>query len=569
MQALFRVKISARIIFGFTMVIILSIIVGGIAFYSLGTINKGMESMYSDNLLPIRYLGEARRELLTIRGDVFKYIGSTNTSEYAKLEESFASSFKALNDTMDKFQKTELSDKEKKELASFAGYISQYEKDINSAVSQHMAGDMNSAALTINNSGFSREGAITILNNLVNINTEEAEKASLLSKDTYAKSSMLMLTLLLACIFISIIVTILVTRSIKKPITKSLKLANSLADGDLISRIDYKSNDELGELVQSLNRTADSLQKVIREVLNSSGAVTSASQQLSATMEETNNSMQEIANGIGHIAESNENNTAAIQQISATINDISSKAIATAESSKQAAETGREVKAAAEKGGQLVANVSDSINIVRTASGEVSNIMLELEKSAQEINQAIELITSISEQTNLLSLNAAIEAARAGEQGRGFAVVANEVRALAEQSKEATKRIEDMVKAIQTNCAEAREKTFNSDKLIRNSYSAASESNSYIMNIIEKINTIVSQINEISETAVQQSAMTKEISSSIDSMAENIEAQASSSEQISATTQQQASAIEEVGATAEELASMAASLNNIVSGFKA
>jgi methyl-accepting chemotaxis protein len=195
--------------------------------------------------------------------------------------------------------------------------------------------------------------------------------------------------------------------------------------------------------------------------------------------------------------------------------------------------------------------------------------MFELEKSAHEINQAVELITSISEQTNLLSLNAAIEAARAGEQGRGFAVVAGEVRALAEQSKEASKRIENMVKAIQKNCTEAREKTQSSDKLIGKSYAAASETSSYIMNIIDKINEIVAQIDEIADTAMQQSAMTKEISSSIDSMADNIESQASSSEQISATTQEQASAIEEVGATAEELAGMAANLNDIVSKFKA
>lgn len=569
MKKKLRLKISTRIVMGFSLVIFLAILVGGIGFYSLKTINTSMESMYNNNLLPIRYLGEIRNELLTIRGDVFRYIGTSNYSEYEELEGNILNSFKAIKEPLSNFKKSDLTDEEEKITSEFEGHISYYEKEITSAISEHKAGRINSALIIIDNAGINRNRAIIMLNNLVNIFTETAEKDELLSKDTYEKSSILMLALLLACIIISIIVTTLVTRSIKKPIAKTLKLANSMAEGDLTSRIDYQSNDEIGELIQSLNETAASLQNVIHEVLNSSEAVTSASQQLSSNMEETNASMQEIANGVGHIAETNESNTAAIEEISATISDISDKALTTAESSKLAVETGKEVKASAMRGGELVQNVSNSIDTVRIASGEVSNIMLELEKSAHEINQAVDLITGISEQTNLLSLNAAIEAARAGEQGRGFAVVADEVRALAEQSKEATKRIEHMVKVIQTNCTEAREKTLKSDKLIKDSYTAANDTNSYIINIIEKINTIVVQINEISDTAIQQSLMTKEISDSIDSMAENVESQASSSQQISATTQQQASTIEEVGATAEELASMAASLNSIVSKFKA
>lgn len=561
---LFKLNISGRIVLGFSLVIFLTFAIGSIAFFSLGTINGGIDSMYSNNLLPIRYLGETRSELFSIRGDVYKYTGTDDQSQYPELGRSINDSFKKIKESMNKFKEIASTDEEIAEMQKFETYITKYEKDIRSSVIGQKADDAALAVIVTDNAG-----AVTAIDKLVNINTKEAEEERVESGKTYSKSSMLMLTLLLICIIFSIIITILVTRSIKTPIAKSLKLAHSIADGDMTSRIDYNSSDEIGELIQSLNTTAGSLQTVISEVLNSSGAVTFASQQLSATMEETTASMQEIANGIGHIAESNENNTAAIEQIAASINDISDKALTTAESSKLAAETGKEVKASAEKGGELVVNVSDSINIVRTASSEVSNIMLELEKSAHEINQAVELITNISEQTNLLSLNAAIEAARAGEQGRGFAVVAAEVRTLAEQSKEASKRIEHMVKAIQANCAEAREKTLNSDKLIGNSYTAASETSSYIMNIIEKISTIVAQINEIADTAVQQSLMTKEITASIDSMAENIEAQASSSEQISATTQQQASTIEEVGATAEKLAGMAASLNDIVSKFKA
>jgi len=562
-------KISAKVILGFSLVILLVIIVGSIAFLGLTKINASMQSMYSNNLLPIRYLGEARRELLTIRGDVFKYIGTNDSADYEEIEKSITTSFKALKESMKKYKEIDLTDKEKKETKKIEDYITYYEKDILTAMSNQKSGETGLAGLVIENAGINLDMADTILNNLVNTNTETAEKEELLSKVTYTQISVFILALLLVCITVSIIVTIIVTRAIKTPITKSLSLANSIASGDLTSRIDYKSNDEIGKLIQSLNETAGSLQNIIREILNSSEAVSSASQQLSEAMEQTNTSMQEITNGIIHIAESNESNTAAIEQISATINDISDKAIATAESSKHAAETGKEVKASAERGGELVLNVSNSINTIKVASDEVSNIMLELEKSAYEINQAVELITSISEQTNLLSLNAAIEAARAGEQGRGFAVVAGEVRTLADQSKEATKRIGHMVKVIQKNCAEAREKTINSDKLIKNSYTAATESSNYIMNIIEKVSNIVVQINEIADSAVQQSLMTKEISNSIDSMAENVESQASSSEQISATTEQQASTIEEVGATAEELASMAATLNNIVSKFNA
>ncbi|HWR61823.1 MAG TPA: methyl-accepting chemotaxis protein [Clostridia bacterium] len=565
---LFNFNIAARMIFGFSLVTILTAVIGGIGFSSLGTINGSMRSMYTKNLLPIRYLGEIRRELLTIRGDVFQYVAAEDSSEYDELDKSISSCFQLLKKALTQYKEIGLTEKEAQDIKKFEDYITYYEKDITAAIKDHRSGETGLAMIAIDNAGINRDRAIAILDNLVDVYTQAAERQELLGRSTYQNSSTLMLVMLLLCIVISISVTFIVTRSIKNPIKKTLALAHDLANGDLTSRIAYKGNDEVGELIHTLNDTAEALRNVLREVLKSSGSVTSASQQLSATMEETNASMQEIANGIGHIAENTESNTAAVQQISATISDIADKAVITAEASKAASQAGDEVKASAEQGGRLVTNVSDSINNVKAASGEISNIMLELENSAREINQAVELITGISEQTNLLSLNAAIEAARAGEQGRGFAVVAGEVRKLADQSKEATKSIDEMVKAIQNNCAEARKKTLYSEKLIGESSSAADETSSYIINIIEKINTIVTQINEIAATAVMQSAMTKEITASIDSMAENIESQASSSEQISATTQQQASAIEEVGATAEELAGMAETLNTLVSKFK-
>lgn len=105
MQKSLNLKISTKIVFGFSLVIILAILIGSIGYFSLGTINSSMQSMYNNNLLPIRYLGEVRRELLTIRGDVFKYIGTNKSDEREELERSIAKALKCLRSLLTDLRK--------------------------------------------------------------------------------------------------------------------------------------------------------------------------------------------------------------------------------------------------------------------------------------------------------------------------------------------------------------------------------------------------------------------------------------------------------------------------------
>jgi predicted hydrolase (HD superfamily) len=128
------VKISTRIRLGFGIVIILVLILGGTAFFSLAKINEGMESMYANNLLPIRYLGEVNRELLTIRGDVYRYTGIKDSAKYAEIEKNITNSFKDLKESMAKFKESGFSSDEQEEIKNFEDDITKYENEILSAI---------------------------------------------------------------------------------------------------------------------------------------------------------------------------------------------------------------------------------------------------------------------------------------------------------------------------------------------------------------------------------------------------------------------------------------------------
>ena len=226
----------------------------------------------------------------------------------------------------------------------------------------------------------------------------------------------------------------------QEAILRLLNEMGNLADGDLTVQASV-TEDVTGAIADSINFTIEELRTLVRGINSATDQVTKATQETQA-----------ISN---RLFEASQNQNREIQLASASVLTMAQSINEVADSAAQSAKVAQVQLAAAEKGGDAVQNQIAGMNDIRSQIQETSKRIKRLGESSLEIGEIVELISDITEQTNVLALNAAIQAASAGEAGRGFTVVAEEVQRLAERSGEATKQIEAIVKTIQADTQDA------------------------------------------------------------------------------------------------------------------
>jgi len=226
----------------------------------------------------------------------------------------------------------------------------------------------------------------------------------------------------------------------QEAILRLLNEMGNLADGDLTVRASV-TEDVTGAIADSINFTIEELRTLVRGINSATDQVTKATQDAQA-----------ISN---RLFEASQRQSTEIQQASGSVLQMAQSIEEVSHSAAQSAKVAQQSLAAAEKGAQSVQNQIAGMNEIRTQIQDTSKRIKRLGESSLEIGEIVELISDITEQTNVLALNAAIQAASAGEAGRGFTVVAEEVQRLAERSGEATKQIEAIVKSIQADTQDA------------------------------------------------------------------------------------------------------------------
>jgi methyl-accepting chemotaxis protein len=332
----------------------------------------------------------------------------------------------------------------------------------------------------------------------------------------------------------------LLRRMFTKPIADIVSAVQEIASGKLKTRLEVKSNDELGTLSRSVNDMTENLAEVISEVQASSNEVAGAATQIASGAEEMAAGMEEQRRQTSQVS-------AAVEQMSASVTEVAEKATGAAKRSDEGGEQ-------AVKGGQIVQETIGGMNAISEQVNESVRSVGELGRRSEQIGEIIEVINDIADQTNLLALNAAIEAARAGEHGRGFAVVADEVRKLAERTTKATEEVADSIRAIQEETAQAVERMEAGKTRVDEGVQLAQNAGSALEQIVAGAREIAPMIQGIAAAAEQQSSAANEISGNV--------------ERINAVTNESADGVNQVAQAAGTLSQKAETLQGLVRRFE-
>lgn len=366
-------------------------------------------------------------------------------------------------------------------------------------------------------------------------------------------------TMISALTTVFILSIVIVTVSVFK-LSKGLKAAEKavlgLADGDLTIEIDNKSlkrTDELGDMVRGVsdlkNRLTEAVQKIhaaSNDLMATGAEVNSMATEINSSSEEISNAVNDIAKGASSQAEEIENASGRINEMGAVIENI-------VESVAVLNDTAGHMMKAGNDSLEIVHDLSGSNDRTMDAVDRISRQIYATNESANKISEAVEIITDIADQTNLLSLNASIEAARAGEQGRGFAVVADQIRSLAEQSgssaqhitaiiaelikdSEQTVKVMQEVQAIVNEQKEKLEETKNQFANVATGIEESKEETNGIKNQTEICDSarvsVVDIISNLSAISEENAASSEETTASMAELSSTIGALADSAEQL-------------------------------------
>ncbi|WP_161956423.1 methyl-accepting chemotaxis protein [Metasolibacillus fluoroglycofenilyticus] len=359
---------------------------------------------------------------------------------------------------------------------------------------------------------------------------------------------------------------------INKYITNGIDRINNqlgvLSTGDLTKHVVVDSKDEFGEMATSYNTTIDSLNHIMNNIHYSSETVAATSEQLTASVSEVHTSITSVATSMTEMTENSANQYEMNELLNKLTVNITENMEKFSETLQTVVESSLSTVKAATNG---ASQVHDFISEITHLHGQVeasAELIVNLKDESQKIEMMSTLISSIADQTNLLSLNAAIEAARAGESGKGFAVVAGEVKKLAEQTGDTSNEIAAMVRKIQTEIASAVAMMGKSKEIAESGIVSVQQTGIIFEDIEASINNLKQMIDVTNKHTAQVFSELQAIASIVN----DLRAQSATTNEhtlsISAITEEQSATMAEMADASEQLAQLAQTLQLEVARFQ-
>lgn len=389
-----------------------------------------------------------------------------------------------------------------------------------------------------------------------------ANKAATLAKIGLIFASAL--TLILGAL-----ISVYITRLITRPLRRLTAESAIIASGDLTGQdVEVKSKDELRELALSFNEMKHSLRNLIGNVNDNALHLTASAEELSASTNEVADSSEEISRAIENISIGSQTSAISARESAVAMEETASGVQRIAESTATLHTSAEHTMRIGNESEKTMQTAKEQMVLIHASSSQTNEMIQRLSRQSAEIQNITSVITGITEQTNLLALNAAIEAARAGEHGKGFAVVADEVRKLAEESKASAGQITELTLAIQRDTKDVESSVQESLANAEQGVEMIEEAGNSFLAIVGAVQQMSNQIEEISAATEQISASAEEVSASVADIAGHASDASEQTEQNSAAMEEQMATIEEINAVANDLSKKAIDLQEIIQEFK-